>query len=148
METAPLQVSGGSTGTVSHLSAGLPTAPPAPKRARLPHKNSWRDPENDILREHYMRPYADLVEMLPGRTKRAIQLQINDALGLSRRVNGWTTAQDAWLAKYYATVNPKHAAAIIGRRWHTIEDRAHILGITRAAAARWRNEYCTRPPNP
>lgn len=43
----------------------------------------WTEKELDILKLHYNKPYAVLMKVLPGRTKRALKHKIGD-LGLQR----------------------------------------------------------------
>lgn len=98
----------------------------------------WTVAELAIIQAHYAAmPRPQLLELLPGRTWRAVQLQASK-LRIDR--NGtWQPAEDAVLRAHYATASREDLLAQLpGRTWGALCERGASLGISRMNA--WRKE--------
>jgi len=95
----------------------------------------WSEAEKDLLREHYETATKDeLLEMLPGRTWKAIKLIGSQRLGLSRGQRGsmagprYNPKEDELVRRYYAGEITRDDVLATGRSLSSITQRGRYLG--------------------
>ena len=89
----------------------------------------WTDSEIEILKKYYNEEYSILLEKLPGRTIKSIQVKINK-MKLSRNKSMSYTEQEDDIIKKNINLSPKQLQKLIpNRSIRSIQNRIYILGL-------------------
>lgn len=95
-------------------------------------KPNWTQQEESILRENYLKPWPEILALLPNREKKSIQFRLTTHLKLKRpRVDKcapWTENDKNILAENFGKIPCESLEKLLGRNWHAIEEYARKRG--------------------
>ncbi|EJM3643767.1 SANT/Myb domain-containing protein [Salmonella enterica] len=101
----------------------------------------WSEEEKEIVRTHYVKGYAHVMALLPGRTRKTIQWMANRLGVLSAR--SWTREEERILETYYPELGVAVAKRLPGRTADAVKLKACDMGIRyqgHAGARIWSQE--------
>lgn len=92
---------------------------------------SWTEAEEDVIRTEYARGtrVADIVALLPGRTRDAIVLRARKMGITNASVQGWSKQERELLEQFYPTMGKRVTVILPGRTELTVKDMAYKMGI-------------------
>lgn len=95
-------------------------------------KSNWTQQEESILKENYLKPWPEILALLPNRAKKAIQFRLTTYLKLKRprtdKCAPWTENDKKILAENFGKIPCNALEKLLKRNWHAIEEYARKRG--------------------